>query len=542
MNILKKSVLTTLAALAVVSTTARAETFPVLWDTAGTPAGVIKKSAGTAATLPVSPKSAAYLNFFVSGYGYRASQVSKARLVVYLPTVTKAGNLKFAVGTSLAPERFSPATFTLPSVPTGSFSSPSVDPSVKKDFIIVDVTAQVRAWLTNGPNSEFGIVITSDGSAACTIAAKEGPASGYPAALEVDFGAALDSNGNTIFNSGNVGIGTTAPLARLNVVQSGAGTSILIGDGAANKTNVIIGTSADTNGYSSIQATKTQNSAFGDLILNGGGGNIGIGTTTPTQAKLVVAGSSQGSSGYTTEAYVNADGAFNSSFANDNAQAGIYATSLIRSDVGYIVSSDARTKTVLNVSDSAADLAALKQIQITDYQFKDTVSRGLKTHKKVIAQQIEPFCPQAIVKSTDVVPDIYKAASAKDGWVELNTDLKKGERVRLIADKTTGIYEVLEVRDGAFRTAFLPEGEKVFVYGREVNDFRTVDYDAIAMLNVSATQELAKQLAAKEATIAALEAKLAAFGDKLAALENATPVRTARSEAPAPQPATVEVK
>ena len=44
------------------------------------------------------------------------------------------------------------------------------------------------------------------------------------------------------------------------------------------------------------------------------------------------------------------------------------------------------------------------------------------------------------------------------------------------------------------------------------------------------------------AAIAALEAKLAAFGDKLAALETANTTRTARSEAPAPQPATVEVK
>ena len=34
----------------------------------------------------------------------------------------------------------------------------------------------------------------------------------------------------------------------------------------------------------------------------------------------------------------------------------------------------------------------------------------------------------------------------------------------------------------------------VFVYGREVKDFRNVDYEAIAMLNVSATQELNRRL------------------------------------------------
>ena len=35
---------------------------------------------------------------------------------------------------------------------------------------------------------------------------------------------------------------------------------------------------------------------------------------------------------------------------------------------------------------------------------------------------------------------------------------------------------------------------EVFVYGREVDDFRTVDYEAISMLNVSATQELFKMI------------------------------------------------
>lgn len=34
----------------------------------------------------------------------------------------------------------------------------------------------------------------------------------------------------------------------------------------------------------------------------------------------------------------------------------------------------------------------------------------------------------------------------------------------------------------------------VFVYGKQVDDFHTVDYEAIAMLNVSATQELLKRI------------------------------------------------
>ena len=60
---------------------------------------------------------------------------------------------------------------------------------------------------------------------------------------------------------------------------------------------------------------------------------------------------------------------------------------------------------------------------------------------------------------------------------------------------------------------------KVFVYGREVEDFHLVDYDAIAMLNVSATQALHRQLEEKTAKIADLETRLARLEARLAELD-----------------------
>jgi hypothetical protein len=174
------------------------------------------------------------------------------------------------------------------------------------------------------------------------------------------------------------------------------------------------------------------------------------------------------------------------------------------------VSSDARIKSDLHLSDAVADLATLMSIQIKDYKFKD-IALGSTPQKKVIAQEIEAVFPQAVSKSTGVVPDIFKKASAEDGWVELATDLKVGDQVRLLSGKREMIREVLEVRADGFRTAHRAPKETLFVYGREVDDFRSVDYDAIAMLNVSATQELAKKLEEKDAVIAALVARLSAL-------------------------------
>jgi hypothetical protein len=68
----------------------------------------------------------------------------------------------------------------------------------------------------------------------------------------------------------------------------------------------------------------------------------------------------------------------------------------------------------------------------------------------------------------------------------------------------------------------------VFVYGREVKDFRSVDYDAIAMLNVSATQELARKLETVQAENAALRRELAEQAKHAAAQADADAAQNAR--------------
>jgi hypothetical protein len=60
---------------------------------------------------------------------------------------------------------------------------------------------------------------------------------------------------------------------------------------------------------------------------------------------------------------------------------------------------------------------------------------------------------------------------------------------------------------------------QVFVYGREVKDFRNVDYEAMAMLNVSATQELARKLAAKDGEVSKLQAQGSQLEQKLAGVQ-----------------------
>ena len=245
---------------------------------------------------------------------------------------------------------------------------------------------------------------------------------------------------------------------------------------------------------------------------------MGIGSANPDAAKLVVHGTG-GNENLPSHGYLNGNGAGVAGAATVLGDTSIRASNGVQAQFFRAIS-DARIKKVQSVSNGAADLATLNQIEITDYTYIDVVDKGNATHKKVIAQQVEASFPQAVAKTVDVIPDIYQKAQINQAWVSLATDLKIGERVRLISSKEEGIYEVLETKDDKFRTEFSPEGEDtIFVFGREVDDFRSVDYEAIAMLNVSATQELALKITQLEAESAAKDQKLEAMDKSLATIK-----------------------
>jgi uncharacterized small protein (DUF1192 family) len=112
------------------------------------------------------------------------------------------------------------------------------------------------------------------------------------------------------------------------------------------------------------------------------------------------------------------------------------------------------------------------------------------------------------------------------GTVPKPHNLKTGDKVRLVFENDNEGFrgDVKVLNDTQFQIAYSkPITTRVFVYGKLRDDVRGIDYDDVAMLNVSATQELAKRDVALEERVAALEAenaRLKAQAHKLAALES----------------------
>jgi hypothetical protein len=272
-----RSILTAGLALALLSTSARAVTFQVTADTAGSPVtNKIAKAAGTATTLAVSKTSTAFISFGVGGSGIDPSAVTAARLVIFFPKVTKAGNITLSANNSGFTEVF--ATPTIPTPTTGAaIGSPiSVAIAQSKTFLTIDVTAQVISWLTNS-NTDFGIAISADVPTSpvnLVIGSKEGSGSGYPAVLEVDVNA-----------GGSGSVSGTSGTFSTNVIVDNSGannedvhSALLFGGGSSGEGIVSdrVGTSVHPNQFGlDFLTNSTQRLSITQT------GTVGIGTAAP---------------------------------------------------------------------------------------------------------------------------------------------------------------------------------------------------------------------------------------------------------------------
>ncbi|MEO6718800.1 MAG: tail fiber domain-containing protein [Ferruginibacter sp.] len=315
--------------------------------------------------------------------------------------------------------------------------------------------------------------------------------------------------------TGNVGIGVDFPTNKLQIGSVGA-TGFATNDFAiGNGTNAVA--IYQTDASTLIGATT-------DIILkprNNGTGRVGINTSTP-RASLDVDGYGVINNGY--YAYMNGTADLNGiglcKFCNPQvsivASYGVYAGE-------FDAFSDARIKNIISVSNSAKDLAIINALKVTDYTLKDKVRNGDKQYKKVIAQDVEKVYPQVVSKHRDFIPNVYQVVEKIEkkentyllsftGKHNISSNAKKlqvllgeGQAMQSVEIVKINSDQEIEIKATDIKA------KKIFVYGEEVDDFRTVDYEGLTTLNISATQELSKLVKMQNKKIAEMAAAIEAL-------------------------------
>ncbi len=364
--------------------------------------------------------------------------------------------------------------------------------------------------------------------------------------------------------NGNVGIGTDSPGAKLTISHTRP-TSITdstdfylgIGYGEHNHHSYrLIGfgyLSATTSCYPAYIGWKTTNNAGstqGDLVFgtrNSTGattvptermrikdnGHVGIGTTTPTRPLHIEMTTDMPNSHYTLLFASKNRGWYGSSYQNWYSHDGgnhrplsIYSAGGIWIGSGaYFASSDRRIKeNIIDVSDNQA-LEILREIPCRYYEYKDKISRGTEKTIGFIAQEVKEKLPIAVATQTNIIPNEMRILT-DISWNDttLYTDLSdcSGVKYRFyISNDISGdeiMKEVIGNSDNSF--TFDQSWNHVFCYGKEIDDFHTLDKQKLFAVNFSATQELDRQQQADKAKIAELESKNQTLENKVVTLES----------------------
>lgn len=190
---------------------------------------------GAAVTLgTVSTSQTAYIRFDLSSIpsGYTGNSVAKASLKLYVNAVTTAGSFNVDYVNGVWAEKTINANNAPPPGTMIAASVPLAKTQVH-DFVIVDVTTAVQAWL-NGTETNNGIALVANSPLSVTFDSKESTTQSHPPELDVVFagGGGTITGINTAAGSGLTGGGTSGTL-NLSLLASCASGQVLSWNGSA---------------------------------------------------------------------------------------------------------------------------------------------------------------------------------------------------------------------------------------------------------------------------------------------------------------------
>jgi hypothetical protein len=143
---------------------------------------------GAAATLNVeSASQTAYIRFDLSAIptGYTSANIAKASLKLYVNAVATAGSFNVDYVDGAWSESTIDANL-LPALGTTIAGSVPLVKSAAHDYIIVDITSAVDAWL-NGTQANDGIALVANSPLSCSFTSKESTTYSHSPELDIVF-------------------------------------------------------------------------------------------------------------------------------------------------------------------------------------------------------------------------------------------------------------------------------------------------------------------------------------------------------------------
>jgi hypothetical protein len=162
------------------------------------------------------------------------------------------------------------------------------------------------------------------------------------------------------------------------------------------------------------------------------------------------------------------------------------------------------------------------KIQVHQYSWVDKIEKGANKRIGFFAQEVEEVVPDAVGRTTAVIPTIYREA---DAFTETIVTVKNhgitNEKKLEVEDPENGktkvdIVRVIDADNLEVKFEKIPK-DKLFVVGPEVDDSRVVNHDYLMAVGFGGLKELSSLVKTQAQTIETLSERLATLEAKLSA-------------------------
>ena len=359
---------------------------------------------------------------------------------------------------------------------------------------------------------------------------------------------------SNVFVNNHMGIGTNSPKAQLHVRREGSSgeSNVYIqsySDATGDQAALFLGTPhansttaqpkcaiiADAVGWSRanlhfcLEGTANNGSAYrastsnSRMMIQGTSGRVGIGTTNPTQAKLVVSGS--GTEVNLSYGFLNSSGGTGTVTSGNNYYS-IFANQRIACSQFNAFSDSRIKKNVVDINDSSA-LDKIRLLEPKIYNYIDEKQKGTSNVYGFIAQEVANVLPYAVTVGEGDIPNILTnsnvSVTSDSNVLELRLDttvegltLSNTSNINITTDNDQYLTVPVLSFSGS-NVITIQNSDKftnvtgAYIHGEHIQDFNNLNKDAIWAVSTAALQEVDRQLQAEKAKVADLLARVTAL-------------------------------
>ena len=361
---------------------------------------------------------------------------------------------------------------------------------------------------------------------------------------------------SNVFVNNHMGIGTNSPKAQLHVRREGSSgesnvyiqsysdttgdqAALFLGTPHANSTTAqpkcaiiadAVGGWSRANLHFCLEGTANNGSAYrastsnSRMMIQGTSGRVGIGTTSPTQAKLVVSGSG-GTEVNLSYGFLNSSGGTGTVTSGNNYYS-IFANQRIACSQFNAFSDSRIKKNVVDINDSSA-LDKIRLLEPKIYNYIDEKQKGTSNVYGFIAQEVANVLPYAVTVGEGDIPNILTnsnvSVTSDSNVLELRLDttvegltLSNTSNINITTDNDQYLTVPVLSFSGS-NVITIQNSDKftnvtgAYIHGEHIQDFNNLNKDAIWAVSTAALQEVDRQLQAEKAKVADLLARVTAL-------------------------------